>query len=559
MFAAEISFESLALILATTIFLSMLLVPATSRLAYKIGAIDIPNERSSHFVSKPRLGGLAIALSFLSACLAFLPFNNFLLAFLAGLVAVVAIGAIDDIFRISVLWKFFGQFVAAGLFVYLSGMEIEYVGNILGLGRMELGNASFAFTVFCIVGAINAFNLSDGLDGLSSGLSVITTAFFAYFAWSVQNSYLLIIAVSLIGANIGFLRYNCYPARIFMGDSGSLMLGYIGAVLLIALSKTAPQLPVSDMAMVMALPLLDTLWVAARRIKDGTSPFSSDRTHLHHRLLELGWSHSAAVIIIYALVFVFGVMAIFFQFHPQWIIFSSLLGFGIIIFASISVSRRLGFRYQARKNEKFASIRQTQTFKRVAEALDSSARPVGVLVIAGLLMPALFSPLLALSLTNVVTLYSVAMLMLFFSWRSHHEGNQSILHGTLYLTIFALLLIYNLSALADTSWLEGYINTLSGAVLLWVVLMMVFSRHVEIVIASEFELLMLFLCWFVPFVVLKDLDMSRRFLEATQHTCLLSIPFFLAMKINIRNFAESHSWLIYSLMAALTLVGARGG
>ena len=147
-----ISFESLGLILFTTIFLSMLLVPVASRLAHKIGAVDIPKDRSSHSRPMPRMGGLAMSLGLAIACLFYLPHDAFLLAFLSGLAVVVVTGMIDDTLQVAPRWKFVGQILAASLFIFLSGMKIEHIGNIVGLGNIVLGRASFAFTVFCIVG-----------------------------------------------------------------------------------------------------------------------------------------------------------------------------------------------------------------------------------------------------------------------------------------------------------------------------------------------------------------------------------------------------------------------
>lgn len=555
---ADSLFESLGLILFSTIFLSMLLVPATISLAYKVGAVDIPKSRSSHSTPKPRMGGLAISLSLLIACVLFVPFNNFWMAFVLGLVVVVATGVIDDIFNITPRWKFAGQIAAAVLFVYLSGMQITRIGDIVGLGSLELGQASFAFTVFCIVGGMNAFNLSDGLDGLTGGLTVITMAFFGYFAWISQQHFLLMIAISTMGAIVGFMRYNSYPSRVFMGDGGSLMLGYVVAVLLVSIHRAEAHVPLAALAMVIALPLLDTLVVMGNRIRNGHGPFTPDRTHLHHRLMEMGWSHPAVVVIIYCLMLIFGLLAVALQNQPRWVIFSSLMGLGGVIYAGLGLARGLGFKYKPVKNKKLESIRQTKIFKRVANGLKLTGKPIGIFLMLGLLFPALISPLMELSSHKVVMLYSAAAMLAYFSWRSAHGKNSGILHGTLYLVIFAVLLLYNLSAVSRPSWLAEYLNVLAALVLLWVVLKMVFSNFAEIVIASEFELLMLFLSWFVPFVVLKDLPLSSRELEAAQHTCLLSIPFLLAMKINIINFKENHRWITLPLIVAFAVIGMRG-
>lgn len=552
----EISLESLGLILCTTIFLSMLLMPIASSLAHKVGAIDIPKSRSAHTTPKPRMGGLAMSLSLVIACLAFLPQNSFILAFLSGLIVIVMTGVVDDMVEISPRWKFLGQILAATLFVYLSGMEIEHIGDILGFGDIRLGGASFVFTVFCLVGAVNALNLADGLDGLAGGISVIALVFFAYFAWNVQGNELLVVAVSLIGAIVGFLRYNSYPARVFMGDSGSMMLGYVVAVLLIALNHTAPGIPVPALAMVVALPLMDTLLVMARRVRYGHNPFHPDRTHLHHRLLDLGFPHPAVVAAIYSVMLGFGLLAVALHHWPDWVIFSNLVGAGLLIFSGVTLAQQTGFRYKTRTNERLESVRQTQIFKRVAHWLRVTAKPAGIAILTALLLPALFAPLLSLSGNKVLALYCTAALLVFFSFRTRRAADQGILHGTLYLVIFALLLIYNLSVQSRPSWLGEYIDALSVIALVWVVLKLIFAKHSEIIFASGFELLILFISWFIPFVALEDLQASSSTLLAVQHACLLSIPFVLVMKIHIRNHGQNH-WVTIPLIVALGIVAAR--
>jgi UDP-GlcNAc:undecaprenyl-phosphate GlcNAc-1-phosphate transferase len=554
----DTSFESIGLILFTTIFLSMFFMPAAAALAHRVGAIDIPKQRSSHVKATPRMGGLAISISLLISCLLYLPIDSFLIAFLSGLVVIVATGIVDDILQISPRRKFVGQIAAALLFVYLSGLEIEHVGNIVGFGNIELGIMSFPFTVFCIVGGMNAFNLSDGLDGLAGGLAVIAAVFFGYFALLVDADALLIIAISLIGVTAGFLRENSYPAKIFMGDGGSLMLGYVLATLLVGLSGSAPTpaLPVASLAMVVALPLLDTLGVMARRVYYGHSPFLPDRTHLHHRLLELGLPHPLVVVVIYCLMLIFGILAITLRQQPDWAIFLVLLGIGLLVFGSVSYLQHAGFSYGP-KEQRISTIRQTQIFQRVAGWVSSTAKPAGILILVALLVPSGFVPLSDWIINKAWMLALMSVLLVVFSWKSS-INNKSILHGVIYLAILALLLVYEGGDVSPRSWI-GTTYDLSIAVLAmgWVVLKLFFSKHGEIMVTSNFELLILFISWFIPFVVLKDLQVSAPTVRAVQHACLLSIPFLLAMKINIRINEENSHWISNFLVFGLLVIAGR--
>ncbi len=577
------SFDSIGLILFTTIFLSILLVSVTSHLAHKVGAIDIPNSRSSHATPTPRMGGLAMSLSLVIACIIYLPHDSFLLAFLSGLFVVVVTGAIDDVAEISPRWKFVGQGVAATLFVYLSGLKIEHVGDIMGLGNIELGNASGAFSVFCMVGGMNAFNLSDGLDGLAGGMAAIAAVFFGYFAWLVQGHALLIIAISLLGVIVGFLRENNYPAKVFMGDSGSLMLGYVLAVLLVALSQSAPTLPVTALAMVVTLPLLDTLLVMTRRVCHRHSPFLPDRTHLHHRLLSLHLPHPAVVVIMYGLMIIFGLLAIALKDQPDWEIFLALMGFGLLVFAGVSGLQYVGFNYDRRlynrqiqgvsglqhvgfsrsgKERRIGTFRQTKFFRHMAVWMRATARPIGISILVALLIPAMLAPLPVLNADKILSLFLLSGLLAVFSWKSTSaykitSAYKGVLYGSMYLAIFALLLIYQLSATQMTSWSATYSSLVAAFAWCWAIFEWFFSKYTGIAFTSGFELLMLFVSWFVPFVVLEDLNLSAHVVHAVQHACLLSVPFFLAMKINIRIYGGHNHWIRIPLIFGLLVVAVR--
>ena len=549
---AEMSLEFTGLILSLAIFLSMLLMPITSRLAQKIGAIDIPKLRSIHTTPKPRMGGIAISISFVIICLIFLPVNAFFIAFLTGLIAIVITGAIDDIMEISPGWKFLGQFLSATLFVYLSGMQVEYIGDILSIGDIELGKTSVIFTVFLLVGIINAINFADGLDSLAGGISVIALVFLGYFAWSVDREWLMIIAISLIGAIIGFLRHNSYPTRVFMGDSGSMMLGYVLGVMLVSLSHTAPQLPLSALAMVIALPLFDTLSVMTWRISSKNSPFLSDRTHLHHRLIDIGLSHPTVVSVIYLAMFAFGLLAIMLQSKPDWVIFLSLISAGLLVFSWFLFVRRTGIRSKKWTIHYFDKFRQSDIYKLIAHWLDRW-HSIGISILVALLLPALLAPLLGLSGSKVLMLFGFAVLLVFFSFRTRRAADLSILHGTLYLNIFALILVYNLSVLVHFSWLHEYLSALSAIAWLWVVLNLAFTECKEIILLSDFELLVLLIIGFVAFIFMRDLQVSLLVLQAVQHTFLLSIPFMMVMKINIRNHGQDHLYIFLPVMALVIM------
>lgn len=552
----EISWESLGNLLLMTIFLSMALVPVASRLAHEMGAVDIPNSRSVHTTPMPRMGGLAISLSLAIACLVFLPFNSFLVAFLSGLVLVVATGLIDDVMGISPRWKFVGQALAAAVFIYLSGVTIDSLGDIVGTGNIELGHFAFAFTVFCFVGGMNAFNLSDGLDGLAGGLTVIAAVFFAFFAWNLHNGPMFILAACLIGSIIGFLRFNCYPARTFMGDNGSLMLGYVASVLVLMLSNSASgKVSLVTLSTVIALPLLDTLFVMARRVRHGRNPFHPDKTHLHHRLIELGLSHPAVVVVMYTVMIGFGLLAIGASGLPVWAQFASLFGLGLLVFGCVLLMQYSQVRYAPAPAGTDAAADRPY-FRKLAGWVGCYGKYVGMGILVALILPVLLGPMAVMSRKEILSLFLAVLTLMVFSWNSH-KFNKSIFNSTLYLTVFLLLLLYKVFAAAYPSWVDGYIEILAGIALLWVMLKLYFSSHKAIFIVSEFELMVMFCCGFVAFVVLKHTNLPPDTINVVQQTTMLSIPFLLLAKTLGRIYERHNHWIVVSLVCGIAVIGIR--
>ncbi|TXI18617.1 MAG: undecaprenyl/decaprenyl-phosphate alpha-N-acetylglucosaminyl 1-phosphate transferase [Nitrosomonas sp.] len=553
----EISLELLGLILSASIFLSMLMMPVVSRLAHRIKAIDIPKHRSVHKTPTPRIGGLAISISLIANCLAFLPLNSFMIAFLLGMLIIIVTGIIDDIMEISPRWKFVGQILAALIFIYFSDMKIETIGDVIGIGDIPLGEGSYVFTILFLVGTINAFNFADGLDGLAGGISIIAAVFFGYFAWIAHQEHLLIIIIVLIGSTMGFMRYNCYPTRVFMGDSGSMVLGYTLAVLLIGLNhfESQSQLSLFALAMVIALPLWDLLVVMMQRLYRQHNPFFPDRSHRHHRLFDAGLSHPAVVMILYFEMFCFGLMSITLYDKPEWMIFLSFISLGgLLILFPVSFIEGIKNYYNVIVDRYHDSIQRIDLFKRLTHWLRVTVSPIGISIYVALLLPVALAPLLTLDSSKVLGLSCLAALMVFFSFRTRRAGDQSIQHGIFFLSAFTVLVIYNLSFLDDVSWLAGYINVLSVVTLTWVLFILLFARYNNILFTPDFELLVLLICSFVAFVLIDELMLNSLIPPAVQQAFLMTIPFYLAMKITIRNRHQNHWFSIFFIFAIVIAI-----
>ncbi len=285
--------------------------PAVSVLAYKIGAIDVPKDnRRMHKKPTPRIGGLAIFAGFLAASAVFCKLTPELAAIYLGGLIIVAVGVIDDVFRINAWIKLAAQVLVAVVAVS-QGVVLEYI-NFFGK-YIHFGILSIPITVVWIVGLTNAINLIDGLDGLACGVSAICSTSLLIVMLLKGDVAAAMITATVVGACIGFLPFNSNPARIFMGDTGALFLGYTMAVISVSgVFKLHTVISFIIPISIFAMPIFDTAFAFIRRIAKGKSPFSADRGHLHHRLIDLGFSQKQSVAILYAICAILGTSAIMF-------------------------------------------------------------------------------------------------------------------------------------------------------------------------------------------------------------------------------------------------------
>ena len=324
------------------LILTLFLTPLSMRLALAVGAMDIPDERKLHDGNIPSLGGLAFAIAFGISCLIFLPLNSIISGLLIGLVLITITGLADDIWHIRPVLKFSGEITASLVFILYSGAELRGFGDLIGIGPLETGIFAVPITVFCMIGVMNALNLSDGLDGLAGGMSAIACLFLGYFSLQSGQWLNLALSITLLGCLIGFLVFNFYPAKVFMGDTGSLVLGYGLSSICVLSQKLDGDIPIApiSMGLILALPIADTLWVMTNRMCRGKSPFTPDNTHLHHKLLALNLSHLAVVLILYACMVVCGLLAVLMQSTNEWLQFTIATVFIMSLYVTVAVLQR---------------------------------------------------------------------------------------------------------------------------------------------------------------------------------------------------------------------------
>lgn len=305
-----------AIVLICSACIAFTMTPIARVLAYSIGAVDVPKDkRRMHSVAMPLLGGVAIFTAFVITTLAFCDWTSDakpLCGVLLGSLFIVITGVLDDKFNLNPFVKLIMQIVAAGIAVAF-GITIDHIAIF---GKMiPLGALSIPVTILWIVAMTNAVNLIDGLDGLSCGVSAISafSVLLASFFLEDTPYFVVVLTAALAGSCIGFLPYNFNPAKIFMGDTGAMFLGYSLAIISIqGFFKINALLSFWIPFLVFALPIGDTFFAFARRILQGKSPFSADRGHIHHKLIDMGFSQKQSVMILYSICGILGVSAVLF-------------------------------------------------------------------------------------------------------------------------------------------------------------------------------------------------------------------------------------------------------
>ncbi len=312
----------------------VLLTPAVGGMARMLGVVDAPGGRRVNRVPVPRLGGLALFLGLLVPSLAFLRVGNENRGLLLGAAVAVTVGAIDDFRGLRWFEKLAGQLAAAAIPAAFGVWVDRFTFPFLGVNTLPEW-AGVPLTILWVVAIMNMVNFLDGMDGLAAGVSAIAGLTFAVIALSLGKPDAAILSAIVFGACLGFLRHNFYPARIFMGDSGALLLGYVlAAVAVQGLLKTAATVALFFPLLVLAVPIVDTTFVVVRRLKHGERPFEGDQAHLHHRFLRRGFSQVRAAVTIWLWCLSLAAAALATRFvpfraHGVWHLWPTLLAAGI--------------------------------------------------------------------------------------------------------------------------------------------------------------------------------------------------------------------------------------
>lgn len=335
----------------TAIIISFFMTPIARKVAIKVNAIDIPkDERRVHKKPIPLLGGLAIYLATIISILLYLPISKTLISIIIGGTIIFISGIIDDIKDISAKTKLFFQIIAA-IVLILGDVRIDFITNPFSTGRplLYLDGFSIPLTILWIVGITNAFNLIDGLDGLTAGVASISSLSLLFVASQFDYNSIMIISVIVAGSCLGFLPYNFSPAKIFMGDTGALFLGFmLSAISIEGVMKSTAAIAIIIPIIILGIPIFDTTFAIFRRLLNGKSIIEADSGHLHHKLIRKGYSQKETVLIFYLISGVFGILAVIVaKSQSQKVEFAAI----ILIIVAIFLASKLGVNDKKNNNK----------------------------------------------------------------------------------------------------------------------------------------------------------------------------------------------------------------
>jgi UDP-GlcNAc:undecaprenyl-phosphate GlcNAc-1-phosphate transferase len=322
---------------------TMAWLPLLARLAAKWRIVDHPGARKVHLAPIPRIGGLAMAIGVFIAALLAIDLQPQDRWFLAGAAVLVAFGVLDDRFNLDYRIKLAGQILAVGIVVIKGGVQVRAI--TLDDRVMMPEWIALPLSGFFLVGVTNAVNLADGLDGLAGGTTFLCLCAVALLSSVGEQGASTAIGLAFAGAVLGFLRFNTYPASVFMGDAGSQLLGFtIGVLSVRATQSQVSQVSAAIPILLLALPILDTLSVMTQRIGEGRSPFSADKNHIHHKLLALGFGHHEAVMVIYAVQAALFVLAYFLRYESDLTVLGVVSVFFVLSISVMQFAARSGWR-----------------------------------------------------------------------------------------------------------------------------------------------------------------------------------------------------------------------
>lgn len=502
----------------TALFSSLIMVPFLRQWAIDQGNVDIPDARKVHDTPMPRLGGVAIFLAMMLAVLSFAPMVAAVRGMLVGGLIIFMTGLVDDLYQISARRKFVGEIAASLAAIAIGQLWLTNLGNLFGFGDIILPVwVGIPFTVFAVVGVINAVNLIDGLDGLAGGFTVIALGAFMLMGILDGDTATVFMSAALIGAILGFLKYNFYPARIFMGDVGSLTMGFLLGFIAVHMTQRSgatisPVVPF----VILGLPILDTVRVMHRRLRKRLSPFSPDKTHVHHKVLALGFAHRFTVLLLYSLTLLLACFAVLFRHWPEYWLLAGFLVLMVVSYQGLYYVLRHRDRFSFLQRDSDAGLRSSVYYLKIADQIDR-LMPLLMALLLGFFLLVFCSLFFQCRIPwQVLILLLVGGLVLY--WRSKNNRQEEFLLLLVYLVGF--IAAYQVWHLADQDLFGVFIKHICDIFLALmaglVMLKLLIHRPGELFLSNS-DFVALGICVFIALAASKtvlDLDLSGSLLRA---------------------------------------------
>jgi UDP-GlcNAc:undecaprenyl-phosphate GlcNAc-1-phosphate transferase len=531
-------------------FITIALIPIFKGLAVRVNVMDVPNDRKIHSCPVPKSGGIAMALGAFVPILFWVPADEFVRAVLIGAGIVVIFGLIDDVRNLEWKTKLAGQCAAALIVILYGGVKIKYLGMLLPDDVLLPDWFAIPFTLITIVGVTNAINLSDGLDGLAGGISLLSFICIGCLAYCGENIVIALLSIAVVGAIFGFLRFNTYPAVLFMGDTGSQLLGFLAVTLSLALTQgNTPFTPLLPL-IILGFPVLDTLTVMFERVAGGRAPFVADRNHFHHKLIRLGLYHTEAVLVIYIFQAFLVTFAFVFRFYSEWFLLIFYIIFSTGILSGFFVAKKKGWKFQRYDLVDKIIRGRLKILKEKNILIKFSSRLVEV----GVPSLLLFTCFLPTNMPIYFSFFSMALLgLLLVTLCIKKEWMGTVLRLILY-PLISIVIYWSESDMV--TWMNDKLavpyNLSFGFLFLFVILTLKFTRRINGFKSTPMDFLILFIALVVPNFPDKQIQSYHMGLMAAK-----IIIFFFSYEVLIGELRVKLDRLGWTTMLALMIISVK--
>ncbi len=520
----------------------------------KAHVVDEPNERKVHTKPVPRVGGIAFAFGSLIPILFlqnYIHMDRFFWSLMIGAWIIVLFGFLDDIKNLDYRIKFSGQLLASLVVILNGGLVVTDLGTLLPEGFSLPGPAALILTLVTIIGVTNAINLADGLDGLAGGISLLSFVCIGYLSYLSGASCIAFLSAAMAGGLFGFLRFNTFPATIFMGDAGSQLIGFLAVIL--SLKLTQENMPLSPMLplLLLGFPVLDTLTVMISRKINGKPLFKADKNHFHHKLMTLGLYHKEAVFLIYMIQAVLVTFAFLLRFYSEGAILSFYILFTFSIFIGVIWANKKG--YQLKRPGIFDRVvkQRLRIFREENTLIKISYKALVIMLILTLLLNVILPREIPLWVSPFAFLFA---LLLFMSSGIFKKCTAGILRISLY---FLIPYLGYMDETGTAEWMTEHLTWIHNLLYIIMALLIVFTikltRRSKGFKVTPMDFIILFTAFVIPNlpdVHIRNNDMGMMAIKI--------ILLFFSFEVWICEQREKLVKPVFTAALSLLILGIRG-